>query len=730
MNAKFNQAGLLNPDEFKTILPQIYFDRMDYEDFRDHEMFIDNIRKERNKSRFFRLSGDIEEFIIQKYDYSILKKNILKSVSDAKSHVLFYRLFPNSQQDFILTSFYPNIENSKRKDEFIIPDFALNKDIFLDENGNILKNVHVDFDDDNSTKIIIRAINMSHNTLISNLIETFLRHKLDLSFMEVWQIKKVWKKVDIFYEIECHTGLLLSAEEKSSLADDFHRYLQSYIKAMSIFDMVGPSMLGPSSSHTAGANRIGQIARNIMAAMIESGEKIADVEVKLIGSFRDTGLGHKTPSAIGGGLLGYATDHPEMIVAGDPDNLRKNGICIGNSRIEFRSFTKGTADDDKKYLNQKNNNIAEVIVRTAKSNHIIAGFSIGAGNVEVRYFDKYLEKPIDGKTDMYLINGEIIPTKSFEGEGNIVAKIYHEDSSAEMPEMPFNTFEELDEYLNETNISIIDLIYDIEAKMQNSGKDEIFKKMSDFWQIMKSSVEKGVAGREMSFLKLSGKDANNINSYLKSNILFDNLYGRAVAYSTAVNEINARSGLIIACPTAGSCGILPGVLKAYCDFKQPDEKLLIESLMLAGFFGMILFSDVSTAGADYGCQAEIGAAAAMAASSLTFLEGGTPNEMIHAFVLALKNSLGLICDPIAGLVEVPCVKRNGIYSSLAISSALMALSGVKSFVSPDEVVLTMREVGERLHIDYKETGRAGLAKTRDGKEVEKDFEASMTKFFQ
>ncbi|MDD2635881.1 MAG: L-serine ammonia-lyase, iron-sulfur-dependent, subunit alpha, partial [Bacteroidales bacterium] len=176
--------------------------------------------------------------------------------------------------------------------------------------------------------------------------------------------------------------------------------------------------------------------------------------------------------------------------------------------------------------------------------------------------------------------------------------------------------------------------------------------------------------------------------------------------------------------------ILPGVLTAWHELNPGQEDKILDSLLVAGFFGMILFTDVSTAGSDYGCQAEIGAAAAMAASALTYLEGGTHNQMIEAFVLALKNSLGLICDPVAGLVEVPCVKRNGIYSSMAITAALMALSGVKSFISPDEVVLTMREVGERLHVDYKETGRAGLAKTRDGKEVEKDFEQEVNRFFE
>ena len=144
---------------------------------------------------------------------------------------------------------------------------------------------------------------------------------------------------------------------------------------------------------------------------------------------------------------------------------------------------------------------------------------------------------------------------------------------------------------------------------------------------------------------------------------------------------------------------------------------------------MILFDDVSTAGADYGCQAEIGAASAMAASALTYLEGGTPEQMVEAFTIAIKNVLGLICDPVAGLVEVPCVKRNGMYATQAISAAMMALSGVRSFISPDEVMLTMKEVGQRLHIDYKETGRAGLAKTRDGKVVEQAFAGEIKKFF-
>ena len=265
--------------------------------------------------------------------------------------------------------------------------------------------------------------------------------------------------------------------------------------------------------------------------------------------------------------------------------------------------------------------------------------------------------------------------------------------------------------------------------MQGTPPDEALRRAAEYWRIMKASVRKGVRSNELSLLKLTGKDAVRINHYVKRNALFDNIYGRAAAYAVAVNEVNAKCGVIVACPTAGSCGILPGVLQAYSEMAHPPRQLLLESILVAGFMGMILFNDVTTAGADYGCQAEVGVGAAMAAAALAYLEHGSSLDIIHAFTLALKNSLGLICDPVAGLVEVPCVKRNGMYTSVAISAAMMARSGVRSFISPDEVVLTMKEVGDKLHHDYKETAGGGLAKTRDGKAVDRAFASEVKRFF-
>lgn len=714
-------------DFLKSCLPQVYFDKMDQDDFVSHYKLIKRTIAPENKEKLFHIKGDIEDFYSHTFSYDKLISNLLKEASEIRGNIAIYRIFPNKNQDFILSAVYKSIIFSKRLNEFEIPTRENIKKVFFDANEKLIKNIDVNLEN-NSKKIILQCFNISFNTLLTNLFETLNKQEIDYNFLSIIQITKPLNKNNKYYRIDIQLNKKIGNNDFNSLKEDFERYIQTSIQALSIFDMIGPAMVGPSSSHTAGANRIGQISRNIILAILERGEKIIDIKVKLFASFRDTGIGHKTPSALGGGLYGFPTDHPKMIEHGDPKFLKENGIKFGNQVAKFNAFIKSTPSEDLKYLSQRNNNIAEILFTTDKANYSITGFSIGAGNVEIRFFnDIELTNPIDGKIDLRLKGNEII--KSDDKKYPIINKIYSQAGTGEKPKLDFNTFEELEDYLNKTGKNIIDVICETEYALQGIGKEEVYSKMAEHWQIMKSSVYSGVSTSEQSLLKLSGGDSKMMNKYLKQSNLFNNIYGKAAAYATAVNEINAKSGVIIACPTAGSCGILPGVLTAWSEENPNAEIKIIESLMLAGFFGMILFTDVSTAGADYGCQAEIGAAAAMAASAIAYLEDGNYSQTIQAFTLAIKNSLGLICDPVAGLVEVPCVKRNGIYSSLALTAAFMALSGVKSFISPDEVVLTMREVGERLHIDYKETGRAGLAKTRDGKEVEKKFAQEVKKFF-
>lgn len=685
----------------------------------------------RNKQteKSFRHREELEECILHDFNHNKLKKTLTSLIPFRYQPYTLFRIVSNQSQNFMITVFYTDVTSVSHA-KVHIPDINENVAKMKECEKGFLFQSEIK---NGNTSIVIRSINSAKNTVITNVIETFQKHSIFPSYMELWYIKSRDKKIKSIYKVKCNINGILSETELQSLQSDFERYLHRYIKPMSIFDIVGPSMVGPSSSHTAGANKIGQIARNIIIARATA-EKlpVKSIEVKLLASFRDTGPGHYTPSAIGGGLWGLAPDHPQMLQHGDPAFLKEKGIDFGDFKAAFSGYKKGLVEEELKYKNENNNNIAEIIVCDDSGKYTITGFSIGGGNVEVRYMDKRLLTPLTGKEEFYYCNGTIMKaTEAKKLDHAVLIPAIYAISKHTKPHysVPFNSFEELGTYLSNTRQNLIDVVFDVEGNLQGTSREDTLIKVAEYWRIMKASVKKGVQSKELSLLKLTGKDAGKINKFVKKNPLFDNIYGRAAAYAVAVNEVNAKCGVIVACPTAGSCGLLPGVVQAYSEIVKPDRAKILESILVSGFLGMILFNDVTTAGADYGCQAEVGVGAAMAASALTYLENGNSDEIIQSFILALKNSLGLICDPVAGLVEVPCVKRNGVFSSLAISASLMALSGVRSFISPDEVVLTMKEVGDKLHHDFKETAGGGLAKTRDGKAVDKAFESEVRRFF-
>jgi L-serine dehydratase len=691
--------------------------------------FLEERIRNQNTDKVFRHREDLEECILHDFNHNKLKKTLSSLTPFRYQPYTLYRIISDQALNYMITVFYTDV-TSVTHAKVNIPE--INQTIA--EMKNFEKGFHFTHEIvNNNTSIIIRNTNSAINTVIKNVIETFQKHSIFPKYMELWYIKSHDKKIKSMYLIDCKIQGVLPDDEIQSLQDDFERYLHHYIKPMSIFDIVGPSMVGPSSSHTAGANKIGHIARNIIIARTASEKSIVrSLEVKLLGSFRDTGPGHYTPSALGGGLHGLAPDHPQMLQHGDPSFLKQHGIDFGIFTATFSGYIKGLPEEEHKYKNENNNNIAEIIVYTDSVKYTITGFSIGGGNVEVRYLDKRLLSPVSGKEEFYFHNGNIITPSEAKKFGHpvlIPAIINISKHPKTHYSIPFNTFDELSVYLNKSKKELINVIFEVENNLQSTNRDEILGKAAEYWTIMKASVKKGIKSRELSLLKLTGKDAAKINKFVKKRPLFDNIYGRAAAYAVAVNEVNAKCGVIVACPTAGSCGILPGVIQAYAEIEKPKKIKILEAILVSGFLGMILFNDVTTAGADYGCQAEVGVGAAMAASALTYLENGNSLEIIQSFILALKNSLGLICDPVAGLVEVPCVKRNGVFSSLAISASLMALSGVKSFISPDEVVLTMKEVGDKLHHDFKETAGGGLAKTLDGKAVDRAFASEVERFF-
>ncbi len=239
---------------------------------------------------------------------------------------------------------------------------------------------------------------------------------------------------------------------------------------------------------------------------------------------------------------------------------------------------------------------------------------------------------------------------------------------------------------------------------------ELDARMAEALQVMRESVEKGLDPELHSVSRLTGGNAYKLMTAMQNGITAGgNLLGRICARALAVAECNAAMGRIVAAPTAGACGILPAALLTLQEeFDLSDEKL-IDALYVAGAFGLIIANRASISGAQGGCQAECGTAAAMTAAAVVFLRGGTPQQSADACSFALMNLMGLVCDPVRGLVEVPCVFRNVGAVSVALSAADMALASIACPLPCDEVIDAMRQVGDSMPAALRETGEGGCA---------------------
>ena len=252
------------------------------------------------------------------------------------------------------------------------------------------------------------------------------------------------------------------------------------------------------------------------------------------------------------------------------------------------------------------------------------------------------------------------------------------------------------------------------------SEDAILEQMQTMLQVMEESAAFGLTGVS-SHSGLTGGAAKKLQEARQSenykNIL-GGVVNDAVAYAMAVGECNAAMGRIVAAPTAGASGVLPGVLLALKQHYNLNERQMAEALVVAGNIGMVIASRASLSGAMGGCQAECGVASAMAAAALTQMLGGNVSEVINAAALALKNILGLTCDPVCGLVEVPCIKRNAFLAVHAVTASELALCGVESKIPIDEIVDTLKITGQLMSPLLKETSQGGLAKTKTAQKLE------------
>ena len=265
---------------------------------------------------------------------------------------------------------------------------------------------------------------------------------------------------------------------------------------------------------------------------------------------------------------------------------------------------------------------------------------------------------------------------------------------------------------------ISQLVLRQQAVQMEKSEEEVYQQMAKNYQVMAACIEPGSRKNLRSTSGLTGGSAYRMRQRAESGqSLTGSLLSGALYRALAVSELNAAMGRIVAAPTAGSCGILPAAILTMEKEKGCSEKDCVMSLFTASAVGMVIAENASLAGAEGGCQAECGSAAAMAAAAITELAGGTPKMAGHAAAIALKNILGLVCDPVAGLVEIPCIKRNASGVAGAFVAAEMALSGIESAIPVDEVIWAMKKVGDAMSSTLKETAEGGLAPTPTGKRL-------------
>jgi L-serine dehydratase len=453
--------------------------------------------------------------------------------------------------------------------------------------------------------------------------------------------------------------------------------------AISLFDLFKVG-IGPSSSHTVGP----MVAANQFAHQLQERNLFASVarlKIDLYGSLGATGKGHGTGTAV---LMGLEGELPEFI---EPS--------LVNDRIENIEKTS--------QLNLLSQQVINIDVATDLIYHRVNRLDFHANGMVLVAFDR------DGKeihsATFYSIGGGFIVEEDEQGKVVLV------EDTTELPYV-FHSAETLIKLCRQEGKSIAEIIMENEKTWRT--EEEIKQGMRSSWSVMKSCVQQGIKNEGIlpGGLKVKRRAAS-LHKDLISKTRMDMITPSLGAmdwvnlYALAVNEENAAGGRVVTAPTNGAAGIIPAVLHYYWDFcPRSSEEGIIEFFLTATAIGFLFKENASISGAEVGCQGEVGSACAMAAAGLAAATGGTPEQIENAAEIGMEHNLGLTCDPIGGLVQVPCIERNAMGSMKAINSASMALRGDGThYVSLDKVIRTMRDTGRDMNDKYKETSRGGLA---------------------
>ena len=285
--------------------------------------------------------------------------------------------------------------------------------------------------------------------------------------------------------------------------------------------------------------------------------------------------------------------------------------------------------------------------------------------------------------------------------------------------LEYMTIAELTARATEEGRTLSEIVLADQSIQMETPEEQLYARMERSLTVMEEAIKAGMDPELRSTSGLTGGDAAKMHAYAETGGMTGTFLNRAMSRAIAVAEYNAAMGKIVAAPTAGSCGIIPGTVLSMLEEGRCTREQAVMALFTSGAIGIVIANKACLAGAQGGCQAECGSAAAMAAAALVELCGGTPEQAEHAVAIAIKNQLGLVCDPVAGLVEIPCIKRNVAGIMVAFSAAEMALAGIGSKIPADECIGAMREVGEALPCALKETAQGGLAVTPTGLKMKK-----------
>ncbi|PZG92197.1 L-serine ammonia-lyase [Streptomyces sp. NTH33] len=448
--------------------------------------------------------------------------------------------------------------------------------------------------------------------------------------------------------------------------------------AISVFDLFSIG-IGPSSSHTVGPMRA---ARMFARRLRNEGllKRTARVRTELYGSLGATGHGHGTPKAV---LLGLEGESPRTVDVETADEraetMRTSGrlSLLGEHRIAF-------SYDDDLVLHRR-----ETLPYHANGMTLWAYDDSGAELLTRTYYS------VGGG---FVVDEEAVGAERIKLDDTVL-------------KYPFRTGDELLRLAKETGLSISSLMLENERAWRT--EEEIREGLLEIWRVMQACVARGMSreGILPGGLRVRRRAAVTARQLRAEGDATARAMEWITLYAMAVNEENAAGGRVVTAPTNGAAGIIPAVLHYYMNFiPGADEDGVVRFLLAAGAIGMLFKENASISGAEVGCQGEVGSACSMAAGALAEVMGGTPEQVENAAEIGMEHNLGLTCDPVGGLVQIPCIERNGMAAVKAVTAARMALRGDgRHHVSLDKVIKTMKETGADMSVKYKETARGGLA---------------------